>query len=375
MDLALTEPQEMLRTAARGFIEREAPTHALVAWQRSDVSLMPELWRKAAELGWLGMLIPSEYGGGDSSLTDAAVLYEELGRGPLPGPFWSSGVFSALTVLEAGSEEQRRAILPKVARGETVMSVAVSEPNASWGPQGVTLKPQRIGDRYRLDGTKLFVSDATSATDLLVVVRTGDGPADLGLLVVDARARGVRARRLPGFLSWQCEVSFDGVEVPATQLLGGRENQGWAALERALRRALPVLCSYMVGGCQAVFDMSVKHSQQRVQFGVPIGKFQRVQDHIIRLVNHLDAARWTTAEALWKLDTDQPAAAAAVHMAKAVSSEAYLEACNAAHEVHAGQGSLTEYGLVAHTQMSRTLFPYLGDPRWHKRRMADALRW
>jgi alkylation response protein AidB-like acyl-CoA dehydrogenase len=145
-------------------------------------------------------------------------------------------------------------------------------------------------------------------------------------------------------------------------------------LERALLRALPILCSYMVGGCQAVYEMSVSHSQTRVQFGVPVGKFQRVQDHIIRLVNHLDGARWTTGEALWKLDTGRPAAAS-VHMAKAVASEAYVEACNAAHEVHAGIGSANEYGLVAHTQMSRTLFHYLGDPRWHKRRMADALEW
>jgi len=194
------------------------------------------------------------------------------------------------------------------------------------------------------------------------------------LLLVDAAAPGVRTRRLPGFLSWQDEVTFEGVEVPATDLLGGAEPNGWAALERALVRAWPVLCSSMVGGCQAVFEMSVAHSQQRVQFGVPIGKFQRVQDHVIRLVNHLDSARWTTAEALWKLDTGRPAVDA-VHLAKAVSSEAYLEACNAAHEVHAGQGSLTEYGLAAHTQMSRTLFSYLGDPRWHKRRMADALSW
>jgi len=255
-----------------------------------------------------------------------------------------------------------------------VLAVAIMDPSTSWGPQAVTLRPQRVGDRYRLDGIKLFVSDATAATHLIVAARTGDGPADVSLLLVDARAPGVRARRLPGFLSWQDEVRFDGVEVPAAALLGGRDNQGWAALERALARALPVLCSYMVGGCQAVYEMSVKHSQQRVQFGVPIGRFQRVQDHVIRLVNHLDAARWTTAEALWKLDTGR-AATDAVHMAKAVTSEGYLEACNAAHEVHAGQGSLMEYGLVAHTQMSRTLFAHLGDPRWHKRRMADALAW
>ena len=370
MDLALTESQEMLRSSARTFVEREAPQHTIVALQRADSSLVPDLWRKASEAGWLGILIPAEYGGTESSLTDAGVLYEALGRGPLPGPFFSSGVLGALTVLEAGTAAQRQAILPGVARGESVLAVALAEPNTSWGPQGITLRAQRIGDRYRLDGTKLFVSDANAATTIIVAVRSGDRPSDVSLLLVDARARGVRARRLPGFLSWQCEVTFEAADA---QLLGA-EHQGWAALERALLKAVPILCSYMVGGCQAVFEMSVAHSQERVQFGVPIGKFQRVQDHVIRLVNHLDAARWTTAEALWKLDTGRPAAAA-VHMAKAVSSEGYLEACNAAHEVHAGQGSLIEYGLVAHTQMSRTLFTYLGDPRWHKRRMADALEW
>jgi alkylation response protein AidB-like acyl-CoA dehydrogenase len=374
VDLSLTEPQELLRSAARSFVEREAPRHALVAVQRGDTGLLPELWRKAAGLGWPGILVPADYGGSESTLTDAAVLFEELGRGPVPGPFFSSGVLGVLAVLEAASEAQRRAILPGVARGETVLTVALTEPNASWGPQGVTLRAQRLDGRYRLDGVKLFVSDATAATHLVVAIRTGDGPGELGLLLVDARAPGVRARRLPGFLSWQDEVSLEGVEVPTADLLGGREHQGWAALERALHRAWPVLCSYMVGGCQAVFEMSVAHSQQRVQFGVPIGKFQRVQDHVIRLVNYLDAARWTTAEALWKLDSGRPAADA-VHLAKAVSSEGYLESCNAAHEVHAGQGSLTEYGLVAHTQMSRTLFSFLGDPRWHKRRMADALGW
>lgn len=375
MDLALTESQEMLRASARTFVEREAPRHVIVAMQRAESSRAPELWQKACELGWLGILVPSRYGGGEESLTDAAVLYEELGRGPLPGPFFSSGVLGALTVTEAGNEAQRAALLPRVASGEAVLAVAITEPNTSWGAQGITLTPQRLDGRYRLDGSKLFVSDATSATQIVVAVRTGDAPGDVSLLLVDAGAPGVRVRRLPGFLSWQCEVTFDGVEVDRASLLGERENGGWAALERALLRAWPVLCSYMVGGCQAVFDMSVTHSQVRVQFGVPIGRFQRVQDHVIRLVNHLDAARWTTAEALWKLDTGRPDAAAAVHMAKAVSSEAYLEACNAAHEVHAGQGSLIEYGLAAHTQMSRTLFAYLGDPRWHKRRMTDALQW
>ena len=371
MDLALTESQEMLRASARTFVEREAPTHTLVALQKQESSLVPDLWRKAVDAGWPGILVPTAYGGSESTLTDAAVLFEELGRGPVPGPFFSSGVLGALTVLEAGTPEQRRAILPDVASGTTILAVAIAEPNTSWGAAGVTMRAQKNGSGYRLHGTKLFVSDATAATALVVAVRTGDRPTDVSLLLVDARAPGVRARRLPGFISWQDEVTFDG--APA-QLLGSAENAGWDAFARALLKALPVLCSFMVGGCQAVYELSVAHSQVRVQFGVPIGKFQRVQDHVIRLVNHLDAARWTTAEALWKLDTGLPATAA-VHMAKAVSSESYLEACNAAHEVHAGQGSLIEYGLAAHTQMSRTLFTHLGDPRWHKRRMADALDW
>ena len=108
MDLSLTEPQELLRTSARSFVEREAPRHAIVAAQRGDAGLAPVLWRKAADLGWPGILVPAEYGGSEGSLTDAAVLFEELGRGPVPGPFFSSGGLGALTVLEAETEEQRR---------------------------------------------------------------------------------------------------------------------------------------------------------------------------------------------------------------------------------------------------------------------------
>src|SRR5438034_5955126 len=154
MDLALTESQEMLRSAARSFVEHEAPRHTIVALQRNDESLVPDLWRKACDLGWLGMLLPSEYGGSDASLTDAAVLYEELGRAPLPGPFFSSGVLGALTVMEAATEEQRRAILPHVASGEAVLTVAIAEPNTSWGAPGITLRAQRQRDRYRLHGTR-----------------------------------------------------------------------------------------------------------------------------------------------------------------------------------------------------------------------------
>src|SRR3989454_8228147 len=200
MDLALTESQEMLRTAARTFMEREAPVDVVVGLQKAESSLAPALWRKAADLGWLGILIPAEYGGSGDRLSDAAVLYEELGRGPLPGPFFSSGVLGALTVLEGATEEQRRRLLPGIASGERVLTVAISEPNASWGPAGITLAPQGKNGGYTLNGTKLFVSDATSATDLLVAVRAGEADKDGRLLHGDAGSRGGATRRLPGIL-------------------------------------------------------------------------------------------------------------------------------------------------------------------------------
>src|SRR5262247_4741585 len=131
MDLALTESQELLRASARTFVERESPTHVLVGLQRQESSLVPDLWRKAIDAGWSGILVPAEYGGSESSLTDAAVLLEELGRGPVPGPFFSSGVLGALTVLEAASAAQRSALLPSVARGEIILSVAITDPNTS----------------------------------------------------------------------------------------------------------------------------------------------------------------------------------------------------------------------------------------------------
>ena len=125
---------------------REAPKDVIVGLEHEPSGLIPELWKKACGLGWLGMLIPAEYGGGEASLCDTAVLYEELGRGPLPGPFFSSGVLGALVLLEGATPEQRRALLPAVARGERILAVAVSDPGTSWGAHGVTLIPQ-TGER------------------------------------------------------------------------------------------------------------------------------------------------------------------------------------------------------------------------------------
>ncbi len=376
MDLGLTEAQEILKGSVADFVEREYDKNTLLALEKTPTGITPELFRKTAELGWLGVIVPEAYGGEGRSLTDAAVLFEELGRGPVPGPFFASGILGALTVLHGGTDPQKQAILPQVARGERVLCVAVTETDYGWRPDRVHMQTSRQNDRYVLNGVKLFVHDAAAATHLLCAVRTAppsNGTSGITLLLVEAGAPGVTVRTLPGWMGQVDEIRFDNVQVPAEAVIGG-EGRGWEVLEAAALQAIPVLCAYQVGSCQAVVDMAVAYSRTRIQFGQPIGRFQRVQDHIIAMVNHLDAARWTTYEALWKLDTGRPAASS-VHLAKAVTSEAHLKVCDGGHEVHAGVGVIREYGLTLHTQRSRTLYHLLGDARYHRRRMADALGW
>ncbi len=374
MDLSLSEYQQQLKNTARDFMDRECPKETLLDLDESETGYSDDIWQKASEIGWLGMLVPAEYGGAGGSLTDAAVVYEQLGSGPLSGPFYSSGVLGALIVEESGSDEQKQRFLPGIASGQEIFALAFTEPSYGWGPGSIQMRAERTNGGYTLSGTKLFVHDAVAASRLICPVRTGesDDPADgVTLLVVDSSAEGVTSRKLSGFMGWVGEVDFEGVRVSESAILG-EAGGGWAPLRRAFRRAAPVLCAYKVGGSQAVFDMSVEYSRTRRQFGTPIGRFQRVQDHIIGIVNHLDAARWTTFEALWKLDSGRPADTS-VHMAKAVSSEAYMQACNGAHEVHAGLGVMREYGLTLHTRMSRTLYHMLGDPLHHRRLMVDSL--
>ncbi len=370
MDLSLNEHQEMLRSTVADFMAHEVPKSVLLEFDATETGAPPELWKRLADLGWTGMLLPQQYGGAGSSLLDAAVVFEQFGRGPLPGAFFSSGVLGGLTVLEAGSEDQRRAILPAVASGEQILTLAVQEPNRRWGPGSVQMTATQDNGTLTLNGVKSFVHDAVAATHIITAIRApgGDG---VSLVLVDKSLPGVSVRNLSGFMGWVGEVRLENVRVPASAVLG-QPGGGWAALERAMEKALPVLCAYQVGGCAAVFDMSLEYSRTRVQFGQPIGRFQRVQDHIISIAHNMDAARWTTYEALWKLDTGRPVEGS-VHLARAIATEGYYAACNSAHEVHAGIGVSKEYGLTLHTRMSRTLYQYLGDPAYHRKRLADAV--
>jgi len=365
MDLSLTETQEMLRTTARDFVERECPTSTALSLDKSETGFSPDIWRKMAELGWVGMILPEAYGGMGSSLTDLAVIYQEMGWAAMPTPLLSSAVLCGLTILEGSTEEQKKQLLPSIAQGERILALALTEPDYGWEPEFVRLTAVAKNDKFVLNGTKLYVPDAHIADQLICVARTShntDPRKGITLFLVDKDSPGLSCHTLSGFIGEKVnEVIFDSVEVDRSAVIG-EVDKGWPILLPALEKARILLCAYIVGGCQQVWEMTVEYCRSRMQFGVLIGTFQRVQDHVIEIVNEMDAARWTTYEALWKMDEGKPDAARAVLMAKIVASEGYYTACNSSHEVHAGTGVDRNYPLYLHTTKSRAYYDYLGNP-------------
>jgi alkylation response protein AidB-like acyl-CoA dehydrogenase len=369
MDLSLSETQEMFKKVASDFVKAEVPAHQMTHWYKDKKTFRPELLKKAADLGWLGMMLPEPYGGAEMSATDCAVVFEELGRGPVPGPLFSSGVLSAQMIFTACTDEQKRQLLPPLCKGETIVVPALTDKAAHWGPEAVETRLVKTATGYLMNGTKCFVFDAEAATSFLCAARTEEGK--VVFLIVGANSPGITITPHIGFLVSMAEVRFDHVVVPPTALLGS-SGSSWATLESALEKSLPILCAYQVGATQEVFDITCEYTRTRVVFGQPIGRFQRVQDHCVDISNHLDAARWATYETLWMIDSGVPARAA-VHEAKAVASDGYYHGTNYAHMVWAGPGTDYSHPMMAHSVLAHTLYQYLGTPADHKRLMMDAL--
>ena len=369
MDLSLTETQEEFKKVAEDFVKAEVPAHQMTQWYKNKQTFRPELLKKAAEIGWLGMMLPEAYGGAGVSTMDCAVVFEALGHGPVPGPLFTSGVLSAQMIFEACTEEQRRMLLPKICDGSSIVVPAITDKAAYWGAEAVETRLSKANGGYLMNGVKRFVFDAEAATNFLCAARTEEGK--VVFLLVNAKSPGITITPHVGFFVAVAEVRFDRVAVSPLDFLGS-SGASWATLEAALDKSLPILSAYQVGATQEVFDITCEYTRTRVVFGQPIGRFQRVQDHCVEISIHLDAARWATYETLWRIDSGMPARAA-VHEAKAVASDGYFQATNYAHMVWAGPG--TDYGhpMMAHSVLAHTLYQYLGTPGHHKRLMMDAL--
>ena len=349
MDFGFSEDQELLRDSARKFLAAECPTTFVRKMMEDDSAHATELWKKAAELGWMGILIPEEHGGIGGSFLDLVVVMEEMGRSLMPGPFLATVLLGGPAVLAGGSDEQKDAILPKVAAGEWVMTLAQAEKSGRYDAAGIGLPATARGSDFVLSGEKLFVPDAHVADQMVVAARTGShaAPEDgITLFLVDAKSPGVEITQLKtvDMTRRQCHVAFQDVALAGSQVIG-EVGQGWPILRRVLNQAIAGLCTEMVGTGQQALDMAVEYAKERVQFGKPIGSFQAVKHKCVDMMVQVENARSLTYYAAWTVDENVDEASQAVPMAKAYCSDMCKTVTSEAIQVHGGIGFTWEHDM------------------------------
>jgi alkylation response protein AidB-like acyl-CoA dehydrogenase len=375
MDFSLSEEQEMLRKAARDFLVNECPKALVREMEEDEKGYSPELWRKMAELGWMGLVFPEQYGGEGLSFLDLAVLIEEMGRALVPGPYISTVVYCGSAVLAGGTEEQKRELLPRIAKGDLILTLALTEPSASYEPASIEVRASADGDDFVINGTKLFIPDAHVADYLLCVARTkdsGDSEDGITLFLVDSKSEGVRLDPLKTIASdRQFEVNFDNVRVPRRNIIGELD-RGWAIIKEILPKATLAQCALMVGGAGQVLEMTVDYAKERVQFGAPIGSFQAIQHKCADMATDVDGCRFVTYEAAWMRSEGMPCALQ-VSMAKAWVSEAYRRTCVEGHQIHGGIGFIKDHDMQLYFRRAKLSELAFGDADYHRELVAQQI--
>jgi alkylation response protein AidB-like acyl-CoA dehydrogenase len=314
MDLKFSEEQEMLRASAHDFLEKECTESVLKEMEEKGLGYSPDLWKKIANLGWLGLVYPEQYGGFAMNFVDLAVLYEEFGRALFPSPYLSTVILCGLTILEAGSEVKKSEILPGIIEGNEIIALAMSEPGStlegiSWSPEDVTVVASVDGDDYLLNGVNLFVYDADIASKLLVPAKTkaNDHSEDgITLFIVDSESPGISIARLatPAGNN-QCEIIFNKVRVPNENIIG-ELNRGWALLSRSMKVGAVMMSAQMLGAGQRLLQLSEEDYITRSQSEIPIEVDRYNKEFLNHLQQDVNGCRQAIYEAARKLAEGKP---------------------------------------------------------------------
>ena len=372
MDLGLNEFQQMLRNSAHEFLEAECPTAYVRDMETDERGYSPEIWSAMAEMGWLGLAFPERYGGEGLGFVELAILLEEMGGALLPGPYFSTVVMAGVALAQAGSEDQRNEYLARIARGQLIATMAITEPSGLWEPRGIEACARRSDDGYVFSGVKLYVPNAHVSDYVIVAARTGEGETDISLFIVPSNADGLSQTLLNTIASdRQSELVFDDVRVAESALLGDF-NGGWDTVATVLKWGAVGKCAEMLGGAQRVLDMTVRYAKERMQFGRAIGSFQAVQHHAANMAADVDGCRYITYQAAWTLAEGVPGDRE-VSMAKAWVSDAYQRVCSLGHQSHGAVGFTKEYDLQLYSRRAKAAELMFGDADVHLEAVASAI--
>jgi len=374
MDLRFTETQEILKKMARDFLTTECPKTLVRKLEQSEEGYSPEVWKKMAELGWMGLIIPEEYGGMGYTFQDLVVLLEEIGRNILPGPLIAT-ITSTFPILEAGTEEQKKELLPRIAQGEIILTTALLEGDGVFDASGIAVKATPKGDDFIIDGTKLFVEMAHVASHILCVARTKDGTSPekgITLFIVDSKTPGISCEAMPTTAADKlCEVRFQNVNVPKKNILG-KIDEGWPIVEMMLRKGAIAKCAESLGAIETCVEMTVAYSKERVQYDRPIGAFQALQHKIADMWTAMETSRYLIYETAWMESEGLPCAKEA-SMAKAYVNEVYKDTAKWAVRLHGAIATSADHDIPFYYRRSLAAHIAFGNTDFHREIVAQKI--
>ena len=368
MQFSFTSEQEEFRSILRRFLEDKSPATTVRRLMETETGWDRATWQELnQQLGLTAIHIPEAYGGQGFSFVELGIVLEEMGRALLCAPYFSSTVLAATAILNAGTESQKRELLPAIADGSCIATLAFTEPTGVWDASGVAMTATPQNGRFRLDGVKSFVLDGHSADLIVVLART---PAGLSFLTVPGNAPGLarRALKVMDPTRKQAILTFDGVEADLLGADGGAD----APFAKTMIQAAACLANEMVGGADKLRESALEYANLRVQFGRTIASFQSMkhkQADMLLEVELAKSAAYAAASAAAEDDADLPAIAS---LAKAAASDAYIQTAINTIQIHGGIGFTWDNDTHLWFKRAKSSEVFLGGPDWHREAMMRA---
>ena len=375
MNFAFSEEQEELRRAVRQFLESKSPETEVRRLMETTEGFDPAVWKQMGqELMLQGLAIPEEYGGQGFTFIELGIVLEEMGRVLLCAPYFSSVVLAAGAILAAGTDEEKKALLPGIASGDTIAALAFTEPSGKWDAAGITMEAQEnVGGEFTLTGEKMFVIDGFTADTIVVVARLAGTTGTDGIMFFTVAGDADGLTRTPlqtmDTTRKQAKLEFDNVVASP---LGSTQN-GFAAFSKLLDQAAVALSNEMMGGAQKVLEMSVEYAKVRVQFGRPIGSFQAIKHKCADMLLEVESGKSAAYYASWAAAEDNEELPVVAALSKAYCSEAYFHAAAENIQIHGGIGFTWEHPAHLYFKRAKSSEIYLGDPTYHRELLAQRI--
>ncbi len=350
MNFQLTKEQRDIRQAAREFAEGEIREIAREYDQREEFPM--DLWKKACDLGFVGVYIDEAYDGPGLGFFEASLIMEEFWRVDPGCGCVLLTAFGTEMIQNFGTEQQKKRYIPPIPRGDAIMGSVVTEPDAGSDIFGIATAAVKDGDDYVINGTKMFITNGSIADYLAVYCLTNPGAKSrydrYSIFIVERDRPGFQANKLKGKLgiraSDTAEIVLNDVRVPKENLLGGKEGQGFPQIMDLFNINRVLAAAQGVGVAQGALDQAIAHVKKRKAFGQPVGKFQAIQFKLAEMATMIESARLLTYQAAWLIDNGQKDPTL-IAMAKWLAGETGVKVTDDALQMHGGYGYINEYDI------------------------------